>query len=242
MQLNLDIVQVVSWAFGLVFPLWPFVLLSGVFQWRGRLLGIVNLSIFVWVLLLLMRAFVAVYSAPMLQILIPEPASTLLFVLTGVILIILRVSVPYWAGPTVQPSPHRSTRSASKQMRTAELPRTAHPNIVILEQRMDDALVRGDYAGVLHASSNIYETLAKDVTGSPSVNDKTLRQFFDKYRAKSSLPEPVLDYMLEVYRRRNVTPLAGHGSIDPPNISKRDAVTLAEMTKAFVRTEYRMQE
>jgi hypothetical protein len=113
-----------------------------------------------------------------------------------------------------------------------------HPNIEILLDRMDDALKRGDHSGVLHSSASIFETLAKEIVSDPSVQNRTLKSFFQKYRKESELPTAVLDFILAVYESRNVTPLAGHGSTGTPSISPDVAITLAEMTKAFVRIEY----
>jgi SpoVK/Ycf46/Vps4 family AAA+-type ATPase len=113
-----------------------------------------------------------------------------------------------------------------------------HPNIRILIDRMNDALKREDYPGVLHSSASIFETLAKDVVGISNVQNQTLKSFFDRYRKDSALPEKVLDYILAIYESRNVTPLAGHGSTQTPTISREVAIGLSEMTKAFVRIEY----
>ena len=112
-----------------------------------------------------------------------------------------------------------------------------HPNIGLLVERMDDALKRGDPAQVLHASASIFETLAKDVINLESIQDKSLGSFFARYRNDSGLPDPILDYILEIYNRRSTEPLAGHGSTRPPNIAQEEAIILAEMTKAFVRIE-----
>jgi hypothetical protein len=111
------------------------------------------------------------------------------------------------------------------------------PNIRVLIKRMDGALEQDDHAGVLHASASIFETLAKDVVAIPTVENQTLASFFDRYKKDSKLPEPILDYILETYRRRNTEPLAGHGQVQEPNITREEAVVLAEMTKAFVRIE-----
>jgi hypothetical protein len=115
-----------------------------------------------------------------------------------------------------------------------------HPNVRVLVGRMDRALRDRDYAAVLHSSASIFETLAKDVVENPSVQDQTLAGFFEAYRRDSKLPGPLLDYMLDTYRRRNTTPLAGHGSMSPPTISETDAVVLAELTKAIVRSERKL--
>lgn len=117
-----------------------------------------------------------------------------------------------------------------------------HPNIQILFNRMDDALKRDDYSGVLHSSASIFETLAKEVVGIPTVQDQTLKSFFDRYRKDSTLPDEILDYILSVYESRNKTPLAGHGSTSSPSMTKNEALTLCEMTKAFVRIEYKLRE
>ena len=79
--------------------------------------------------------------------------------------------------------------------------------------------------------------MAKDVVQLDSVRDKTLASFFDKYRKESKLPEPILDYILNIYKPRNTEPLAGHGSLDIPTITPEQALILSEMTKAFVRIE-----
>ena len=110
-------------------------------------------------------------------------------------------------------------------------------NIRLLVRRMETALQQDDYAGVLHASACVFETLAKDVVAIAGVQNQTLASFFDRYKKDSQLPEPVLDYILEVYKRRNTEPLAGHGQLSSPTITKEEAIVLTEMTKAFVRIE-----
>ena len=117
-----------------------------------------------------------------------------------------------------------------------------HANVRKLVARMDAALAAKDFPGVLHASASVFETLAKDVMQTPTVNDQTLASFFDGYRKKSSLPEPVLDYMLEVYKERNKEPLAGHGSLTPPKVDGTQAVVLCEMTKSIVKMERTLAE
>lgn len=116
-----------------------------------------------------------------------------------------------------------------------------HPNISILIQRMDDALKRKDYGGVLHSSASIFETLAKEVIGIPNIQNQTLKSFFDRYRKDSNLPTEVLNYILSVYDSRSSVPLAGHGHTATPEISHETAVTLSEITKAFVSIEYKLK-
>jgi hypothetical protein len=116
-----------------------------------------------------------------------------------------------------------------------------HANIHFLIERMDSDLHREDYAGVLHCSASIFETMGKDIVGIPSVQTQTLKSFFERYRKDSALPQEILDYIVSVYEKRNVTPLAGHGSIQKPAISKQEAVFLVELTKAFVNIEYKLR-
>jgi hypothetical protein len=132
-----------------------------------------------------------------------------------------------------------ASRPQARLINNDELP--IHANIEILLDRMDDALKRTDYSGVLHSSASIFETLAKEVVGVPSVQNQTLKSFFQKYRKNSLLPDAVLDFILATYDSRNVTPLAGHGSTATPSITSDAAITLAEMTKAFVKIEYRLR-
>lgn len=116
-----------------------------------------------------------------------------------------------------------------------------HPNIRTLVSRMNNALDLNDFSAVLHSSACIFETLAKDVVGIPSIQDKTLGAFFERYKKDSKLPEDLKEKILEVYNLRNTTPLAGHGSIKSPTITAEEAITLTELTKAFVRIEYKLQ-
>lgn len=113
-----------------------------------------------------------------------------------------------------------------------------HPNIRVVASRMDDALKRDDYAGVLHASAVIFETMAKDIVGIPTVQNQTLKSFFERYRKDSLLPNEILDFILNVYDSRSTEPLAGHGSTEAPEITREIAIVLSEMTKAFVKIEY----
>lgn len=116
-----------------------------------------------------------------------------------------------------------------------------HVNIRTLVARMDTSYDSNDYANVLHSSASIFETMAKEIIGIATIQDKTLKSFFDRYRADSKLPSEILDYILATYDARNTTALAGHGSLKVPTISKEQAIILIEMTKAFVRIEYRIQ-
>lgn len=116
-----------------------------------------------------------------------------------------------------------------------------HPNIRALAQRMDAAIEQKDAPAVLHASASIFETLAKDVIGDQDLENQTLGSFFEKYRKTSSLPPKILDFILDTYKARNTTPLAGHGGTKPPSIKMPEAIALCEMTKAFVRMERQLR-
>lgn len=116
-----------------------------------------------------------------------------------------------------------------------------HPNIRLLVSRMENSLEKDDFSGVLHSSASVFETMAKYVVGIPTIQDKTLKSFFDRYRLDSGLPGPILDFILDTYDKRNVTPLAGHGSLEEPNITKELAIMLSEMTKSIVRIEGKLK-
>nr|WP_315171356.1 hypothetical protein [uncultured Flavobacterium sp.] len=116
-----------------------------------------------------------------------------------------------------------------------------HQNIRLLVERMENSLEKEDYPNALHASASIFETMAKEIIGIESIQDQTLGSFFEKYRNESKLPSPILDYILEIYRRRNSTPLAGHGSLEVPTITSEEAIILGQMTKAFIKIESQLQ-
>jgi hypothetical protein len=133
-----------------------------------------------------------------------------------------------------------SIRFLSEKEIEEESDEAEHPNIRLLTIRMESTFERKDYAGVLHASANIFETLAKLIFDNPNVENQTLAGMFDGYRKRSELPEPLLDYILETYKRRNVEPLAGHGATKLPTVSAKDAAMLIEITKMCVRLERRL--
>ena len=115
-----------------------------------------------------------------------------------------------------------------------------HPSIRKLCERMDRAVEAEDPAAVLHSAASIFETLAKDILANPKIDNQPLGGFFEKYRKTSQLPDKILDYVKQVYKARNSTPLAGHGSTQLPKITVKDAIVLAEMTKAIVRSERKL--
>lgn len=118
---------------------------------------------------------------------------------------------------------------------------TEHPNIRLLVLRMESALESGDFSNLLHASASIFETMAKYVINTEAVQNETLGRIFNMYRTDSKLPDSILDFILDTYKKRNTTPLAGHGSLNVPTITIQEATVLCEMTKAFVKIESKLQ-
>ena len=115
-----------------------------------------------------------------------------------------------------------------------------HPNIRTLVKRMDDLLSISDYSGVLHASASIFETMGKIIVNKDTTRNQTFGSFQESYRKKTKLPDSIFDYVIETYKKRNTEPLAGHGSIYLPTITKEEAVCLVEMTKAFIKIERKL--
>lgn len=118
----------------------------------------------------------------------------------------------------------------------------AHPNVISLLVRMEQCLEGEDPSGVLHAAANILETTAKDIVQTPSVQDKTLGSFIDKYTKASALPSAIKGIVKGIYDLRSTMPLAGHGSTREPNLSMQDAVVIAATVKFIVEIEYRMRK
>lgn len=117
--------------------------------------------------------------------------------------------------------------------------RIAPSNIGVLFERMADCWKRNDFGGVLHASASVFETMAKDIIQNPAIENQPLGGFFEQYRRHSALPQPSLDLILDTYKRRNATPLAGHGGTGSPQISKEQATEIMRITRDFVRHEYK---
>jgi hypothetical protein len=47
----------------------------------------------------------------------------------------------------------------------------------------------------------------------------------------------LLDTIEDIYKRRNIEPLAGHGNASDPNITREEAVQISTLTRALVRLE-----
>jgi hypothetical protein len=108
------------------------------------------------------------------------------------------------------------------------------PNVRTLFDRMKDAFEREDYGAVLHTSASVFETLMKDQL-QLSRNGGTLDSMIEPYSRVLHLPDEIRAYMKKQYVERNRTPLAGHGSVESPNISKQEAIVIIEMTRMIVR-------
>jgi hypothetical protein len=112
-----------------------------------------------------------------------------------------------------------------------------HPNIIASIKRMEILFGSHDYAGVLDASAVVIESHSKIQLSSPKLKDQTFGSYFQSYQNHSKLPQEITNYMLEIYKRRNVEPLASHGSSDPPTITRFDAHFILLFTKAIVQLE-----
>lgn len=117
-----------------------------------------------------------------------------------------------------------------------------HPNIRLLIERMEAAFEQDDFSAVLHASASVFETLAKVVFASPTVENSTFGSIFDGYKKRSKLPEFLLQHAKDTYDRRNTEPLSGHGSTLPSSVTKEDAVVIVELTKTCVRLERQLAD
>ncbi len=120
--------------------------------------------------------------------------------------------------------------------------RLAHSNIIVLIDRMEKCLEGNDPSGVLHAASNILETMAKDVLGNEKLAEQTLGSFIEKYKKESSLPDEIKNVVGNIYNLRNKMPLSGHGSTKEPSINMQDAVVISAATKFIVEVEYRTKK
>lgn len=114
-----------------------------------------------------------------------------------------------------------------------------HKNIKSQLARMESCLENNDFSGVLHASANVLETLSKDILIDPALGEKTLGSFLAKYEKKSHLPDEIKKVVGKIYNLRSKTPMAGHGSLNEPNIGMYDAIVISAATKFIVEVEYR---
>ena len=110
-----------------------------------------------------------------------------------------------------------------------------HPNVKKLISRMDSNFANDDYTGVLHASASVYETLVKDISGEPKFQKMSLGQILNDSQFSLNIPEQIMDYIREIFKKRNTVPTAGHGGTSIPTITKEEAIIIQEFTKAIVR-------
>lgn len=111
------------------------------------------------------------------------------------------------------------------------------PNIRKLVLRMECAVKNNDAPLVVSSAASIFETLAKDVIGTASVQNQTLGKIIGAFKKHSNLSDTIIGWILDIYKRRNTEPLAGHGHLDPPSVTMHEAIILAELTKAIVKAE-----
>jgi hypothetical protein len=112
-----------------------------------------------------------------------------------------------------------------------------HANIRKLAERIDRAMQDRDWSLVLHTAASMFETLAKLVVPNPNVQQQSLGGWFQLYRKYSRLAVPLLDTIESIFQRRNIEPLAGHGSTTNPLITEEEAITVRELTITLVRME-----
>jgi hypothetical protein len=113
-----------------------------------------------------------------------------------------------------------------------------HPNVRKLIERMDRAMQDRDWSLVLHTAASVFETIAKQVVPNPNVQNRSLGSWFSLYRNHSKLAVPLLDTIESIFTRRNIEPLAGHGSVSNPSITEDEAIQVRELTIALVRLEH----
>ncbi len=118
-----------------------------------------------------------------------------------------------------------------------ELEPGEHVNVRGLVERMDRALQDKDWSLVVHAGASVFETVAKQVVPLQGVQNQSLGSWFAAYRKYSKLSGPLLDAAEEIFKRRNVEPLAGHGSVAVPGVTEAEAIQIRELSVAFVRME-----
>lgn len=117
-----------------------------------------------------------------------------------------------------------------------------YTNVRKLVERMDRAMQDKDWSLVLHTGASIFETLAKQVVPNPNVQNQSLGGWFSQYRNHSKLATPLLDVMEEIFKRRNIEPLAGHGSASDPSITQQEAIQIRELAVVLVRLERALTE
>ena len=75
------------------------------------------------------------------------------------------------------------------------------------------------------------------MVANPKVQKQSLGGWFSLYRKQSQLAAPLLDAMEQSFQRRNIEPLAGHGSTFDASVTQEEAIQIRELTIAVVRLE-----
>jgi hypothetical protein len=112
-----------------------------------------------------------------------------------------------------------------------------HPNIRLLFDRMSRAMRDQDWPLVVATGASVAETLAKDIVANPNVQNQSLGGWFQSFRNHSALPDEMLDLLENIFNRRNVQPLAAHGSTSAVNTTREEAATVLVIISAAVRLE-----
>lgn len=106
-----------------------------------------------------------------------------------------------------------------------------------LWKRLEDAFYREDTGAVLSTSSNMFESVLNIVSSDKVSRRKTFDYFYKKRdRLGIELPDHIWEYMFDVYKKRNKTPLAGHGSKDVEQFNYSEMIELREQAHAIVKT------
>jgi len=93
-----------------------------------------------------------------------------------------------------------------------------------------------DYSSVILNCASLFELFAKLIVPNARKNS-AFPKLYKKYLTYTSLPKEIIDCMNDIYVLRNQTPNAAHGSPDTSTITKEKAITIFELTKAFIRIE-----
>jgi len=118
-----------------------------------------------------------------------------------------------------------------------QLGHSEHPNIRLLFNRMSKAMQDQDWPLVVATGASVAETLAKDIVANPNVQNQSLGGWFQSFRNHSALPNEMLDLLQDIFNRRNVQPLAAHGSTSAVNTTREEAAIVLVIISAAVRLE-----
>lgn len=119
-------------------------------------------------------------------------------------------------------------------------------NLRLSVERMKRAYDDKDWTLVLQSGAVAIEVLSKQViknkhthplSKSPEIEACTFTQYVDSYKNHSHLAEPLISEMEKIFKKRNVEPMAGHGSTKNPTITQEDALYIKELIVALIRLE-----